>query len=141
MNKKVITIPGIKAIYMVPRSKLQSAMEYKDEVGIPIAIYTDLKEVCFCGNATCEAVRYNEKNGFVEKTTLKFMSSHVLPEFGKYAFIIKDAGGKAFCIGAKESPGVIVKRTRNIGTPDAEPTVMNYTITRNSIRSLIPVSI
>lgn len=137
MDKKTTTLPGIRDIFFVDSSLLDPSMEYRDEVGIPISVNTDVTRVRFFGNPSCESIRMRTNGGYTEKTTLKFNSDAVLPEFKHLAFIVRDMKGRFYCIGTRERPYTVVKRTRSITAPSSEPTVFTYTVTRNSVRSFL----
>lgn len=134
-------IPGITKISIVECNALQQNLEWKCIADIPIGISTDTKPICFSGIPTCEAVTTCLKNDESEKTTLKFNSTVDIPTSIPVAFIITDAQKKSFIIGAKEKPFPIISKTKRTGSPEGDSSIISYEVTRESLKSLIPVVI
>jgi len=62
-----ISLPGIFKIGFLECAKLAPQLALKSIVGVPIAILTEITDVIFSGEATCEAVSDNDNNGKSEK--------------------------------------------------------------------------
>ena len=130
-----ISLPGIFKIGFLECSNLSPQLELKAIAGVPIAILTDITDVIFSGEPTCEAVSENDNNGRIEKTSLKFFDDRPL------AFTVQCVNGKKFLVGAKERPFPILKITTDTGTTSGNVAAYSVEITHSAIKSLLPVII
>lgn len=136
-----ISLPGIFKIGFLECSNLSPQLALKSIAGVPIAILTDITEVFFSGKPTCEAVSDNDNNGRCEKTTLKFVTTQIIPEDRPLAFVVQCVNGENYIVGAKERPFPIVKITNDTGTDSGNASSYSVEITHSAIKSLLPVAV
>lgn len=136
-----ISLPGIYKIGYLECSKLSPQLTMKYIAGVPIAILTDLVNVIFSGEPTCEAVSDNDNNGRSEKTTLKFTTTQTIPCESPIAFVVECVNGKKYLIGAKERPFPTVKITTISGTASGNVSSYSVEISHSAIKSLLPVAV
>lgn len=136
-----ISLPGIFKIGFLECSKLAPQLALKSIAGVPIAILTEITDVIFWGEATCEAVSDNDNNGKSEKTTLKFTTTQKIPDNCPLAFVIQCVNGQKFLVGAKERPYPIVKITNNTGTASGNASAYSVEITHSAVKSLLSVAV
>lgn len=134
-------IPGITKISIVPCANLQKCIEFKAIAQIPIGIFTDVEDIPFTGVPTCESVAEYDKNNETEKTTLRFTTLVDIPSIEPLAFVVKDSYKNSFLIGVNEKPYPIVKKTKRTGDPSSSTAVIEYEVTRTSLKSLISVAV
>ena len=135
------SLPGIKNIGYVPAERLQREIMLKHLAGLPVAVFTDITPISFCGVPTCEAVSSYNNNGRIEQTTLRFNTREAMPTSRHVAFVVTDCNGKSYIIGQREKPRPIVKVTQDTGTPDGDPAVFSVEILLYAQKSLIPCKI
>lgn len=136
-----ISLPGIFKIGFLECSKLAPQLALKSIAGVPIAILTEITDVIFSGEATCEAVNDNDNNGRSEKTTLKFTTTQKIPEDLPLAFVVQCVNGQKYLVGAKERPYPIIKITNNSGPASGNASAFSVEITHSAIKSLLPVAV
>lgn len=136
-----ISLPGIFKIGFLECSKLAPQLALKSIAGVPIAILTEITDVIFSGDATCEAVSDNDNNGRSEKTTLKFTTTQKIPDNSPLAFVVECVNGQKFLVGAKERPYPIVKITNNTGTATGNASAYSVEITHSAVKSLLSVAV
>lgn len=136
-----ISLPGIFKIGFLECSKLAPQLALKSIAGVPIAILTEITDVIFSGDATCEAVSDNDNNGRSEKTTLKFTTTQKIPDNSPLAFVVECVNGQKFLVGAKECPYPIVKITNNTGTATGNASAYSVEITHSAVKSLLSVAV
>ena len=136
-----ISLPGIIKIGFLECSKLSPQLALKSIAGVPIAVLTDVTDVIFIGEATCEAVSDNDNNGRSEKTTLKFSTTQKIPEDRPLAFVVQCVNCQNFLVGAKERPYPIVKITNNTGSASGNASAFRVEITHSAVKSLLSVSV
>lgn len=140
MNRRN-SLPGIVAIYTVPSRLLQPFMEEKHLSGIPVGIFAEMKKCPFFGSPKCENVSTPQNNGELEKATLTFNTVTPIVQCEPLAFIVRDAAGNSWCIGSREHPHVVVSLRKYIGPPGSEMNALTYTVTRTSVRAMIPCNV
>ncbi|MBE6311305.1 MAG: hypothetical protein E7080_09680 [Bacteroidales bacterium] len=136
-----ISLPGIFKIGFLECSKLSSHLALKSIAGVPIAILTEITDIIFSGEPTCEAVSDNDNNGRSEKTTLKFTTTQKIPDDRPLAFVVQCVNGRKSLIGAKERPYPIVKITTATGTASGNISAYSVEITHSAIKSLLSVAV
>lgn len=136
-----ISLPGIFKIGFLECSKLAPQLALKSIAGVPIAILTEITDVIFSGEATCEAVSENDNNGKSEKTTLKFTTTQKIPDNSPLAFVVQCVNGQKFLVGAKERPYPIVKITTDTGTTSGNASAYFVEITHIALKSLLSVTV
>lgn len=135
------SLPGIFKIGFLECSKLSPQLAMKSISGIPIAVLTDIVNVQFSGEPTCEAVSDNDNNGRIEKTTLKFTTTQNLTVDKPVAFVVQCVNGKKYLIGSKEPPYPILKITNDTGKPSGNVSAYSVEITHSAIKSLLLVAV
>lgn len=134
-----ISLPGIFKIGFLECAKLAPQLALKSIAGVPIAILTEITDVIFSGESTCEAVSDNDNNGKSEKTTLKFTTTQKIPDDRPLAFVVQCVNDQNFLVGAKERPYPIVKITNNTGTVSGTVSAYSVEITHSAVKSLLSV--
>lgn len=136
-----VSLPGIYKIGFLECSKLSPRMMMKSMAGVPIAVFTDIVNVVFSGEPTCEAADDNDNNGRSEKTTLKFTTTQVITTDTPIAFVIRCVNGKSYLIGTKERPFPMIKITNNTGTASGDVSSFSVEITHIALKSLLSVAV
>lgn len=136
-----ISLPGIYKLGFVDCSKLHPNLMLKSLAGIPIAILTDIADVNFVGEPTCESISDNDNNGRSEKTSLKFATTMQIPTDRPLAFIVRCVNGNDYLIGTKERPFPMVKITTESGTSSGSGSTSTVEITHCAIKSLLSVAV
>lgn len=134
-----LSLPGIFKIGFLECSKLAPQLALKSIAGVPIAILTDITNIKFSGEPTCEAVSDINNNGRVEKTTLKFVTTQKIPDNLHLAFVVQCVNGENYIMGAKEPPFPIIKITKVTGTASGDVSAFSVEITHTAIKSLLPI--
>jgi len=132
------SLPNIVKIGFVPCNNLSPNILEKFLAGIPVAVFQLPTAIEHYGNAKCEAEQEYVNGAYSEKTVLQFSSTQTIKGFSAVAFVIEDAQGNSFIIGAKEAPFPIVEVTEEM---DRETNVKNYKVTFTRRKSLLPCSI
>jgi len=134
------SLPGISHIYIVSCSNLTPHLMLQAIANMNVAVYASLQEVPFNGEPTLECANEYDNHGRLEKVTLSFSSPTDIDAATPSAFVIEDANGARFLIGAREMPFPIVKKTKKAGTPTGDPAAFAYEVTLTNIRALIRCS-
>lgn len=136
-----LSLPGIRKIGYLECDKLAPQLMMKSLVGVPIAILTDLVNIVFSGEATCEAVSDNDNNGRSEKTTLKFSTLQQIPDNRPLAFVVQCVNGNNYLIGTYERPYPIIKITTDTGSAGGNISSYTVEVSHIGIKSLLPVAV
>lgn len=131
-------LPGVTAIGWIESRHLQARVNLAAICGMAVPILTDINGINFFDTPTCELARKKEGAATSETAMLKFKTYIRLPNRKKIAFIVTDANGDTYLIGAAEPPFPSVEATRTLGSPSGDPAGIEYEIKHTALRSLIP---
>ena len=129
------SLPNIIDIYQVPCSLLTPNISEQFRAKMPIRITRQITPIEHFGNASCEAEQQYEDGGYSEKTVLQFNTTEDISQYPPLAFVITDAQGQSYVIGAKEAPYPMVEIIKVIDK-DTNGKSVKVTFTRR--KSLIP---
>ena len=123
-----LSLPGITRIAYCDCELLPPDIMLRALSGVPVGVYTTVKDIPLDGEATCEMETQFDNNSQVQKATLAFQTLDDVPSQRHIAFVIFTAQAETYIIGAKEQPYPTVKITRSTGTPSGEPSVRKYEV-------------
>lgn len=129
------SLPSISFIGFLPCDELPPDVLLKYLSGMPISIFTSPTPIEHYGNASCEAVSEYDNGSRLEKTTLKFTTADEVPERQDLAFIVRDAQGREYVIGQKESPYPIIEISTSV---DKDENIKEVKVVFSARKSLIP---
>lgn len=129
------SLPGIVAIAYVECRNLSPDITLRHCCGLPVAVYTTSVPVEHYGDASCEGESDFEKGGYFEKTKLEFRTTDEIPQNKALAFIVEDAQGEHYVIGAREKPFPMVEVTTSI---DKDTNIKSVKVTFSAKKSLVP---
>lgn len=132
------SLPNIIDIYQLPCSLLTPNIEELFRAKMPIRITRQITPIVHFGNASCEAEQQYEDGGYSEKTILQFNTTEDISQYPPLAFVITDAQGQSYVIGAKEAPYPMVEITNVI---DKDTNGKNIKVTFIRRKSLVPCAI
>lgn len=131
------SLPGISCIAYLAANSLPSHLTMQSMAGLQIFVVSDLTNVPFNGEPTCECTQTNAQGSPSQSVELSFRATMQLPEEFHLAFLVIDANGDYYLIGTKEEHP-LVERVQSFGSPDADPNSFTYNVSLTSPRSLIP---
>lgn len=131
-------LPGIVEICHMPSKFLPAFVDMAVMAKAQVSVFYPVTTIEHIGDAECSATETNENNGMEESTTLSFRSLEFLPNELPLAFLVRDVNSQWWLIGAKEAPGVLIRREQSLGVPSGNAAVNNYTIEYTGKKSLIP---
>ena len=131
-------LPGITAIGIVDCQRLQPSLADRAASSLPVAVQTTVTPLAFSGEATCECLTETENGSSRQTATLKFFTTDTLPLHTHIGFIVTDADGNSWLIGALEEPWPRIQATRNFGTPGGVPNCWEIEVTYTAPSALIP---
>ncbi len=105
---------------------------------MPIRISGQISRIEHFGNASCEAEQQYEGGGYSEKTVLQFITAENVAQYPPLAFVLTDAQGQSYVIGAKEKPYPMLEVTKTI---DKDTNVNSVKVTFTRRKSLVPCMI
>ena len=132
------SLPGIIKLSYIDCQLLPKDITLKAMAGVLVTIASAATEIPFVGIPTCETESQFDNNSQIEKTTLSFNTTEIIPTDQHLAFIIKTVQGNSFVIGTKEQPFPTIKISTTTGTPDGDPSVRKYEVTFTARKSLTP---
>ena len=127
-----MNLPGITRICCLPCSCLQPAVALKAEIGIPVGVFSSLRNVRFYGNPEVSCKSKRENNGYSYETSLSFFTDEWLDVASPLAFVLETAQGKHYLIGTKEENYPIVEQERLTGTPSGDSAGVSVEVTWTS---------
>ena len=132
------SLPDIVAIHKILCESLVPNITEKCCAHLPIEISVPLTAIEHFGNASCEAEQQYESGGYSEKTVLQFITTEDVDQYPPLAFVVTDAQGQSYVIGAKEKPYPMVEVTKTI---DKDTNVNSVKVTFTRRKSLVPCMI
>ena len=82
---------------------------------MPVPVLTEIHNVPFFDEPTCECVTENDGGNRTDTAKLKFASEDLLPLKEHLAFVVTAIDGNSYIIGARETPFPVVKLTVAVG--------------------------
>ena len=131
------SLPDIVAIYRVPCADLIPNITEKYQAHLLVGIFPIPTPIELCGKSSCEAEQEYDNGGYSEKTVLQFTTTEDISQYPPLAFVVTDAEGQSYIIGAREAPFPIVEITKTI---DKEQRVNTVKVTFTRPKSLVPCS-
>lgn len=132
------SLPGIKAISIVPCHLLSPNIVEKYRAGIPVGVFSTSTPIEHYGNASCEAESEYINGGYSEKTVLQFTTTDEILQKPELAFVVTDVHDKSYLIGVKEAPFPMVDITQKI---DDDTNINQVKVTFQRQKSLIPCAV
>jgi len=129
------SLPDIVAIYRLSCVALPSFITEKYRARVPVEIGASLVPIAHFSRASCEAELLYDSGGYTEKAVLQFATTEELDGVTPLAFVITDAQGQSYVIGAKEKPYPMVEVTRSI---DKDTNVNTVKVSFSRRKSLVP---
>lgn len=134
------SLPGIIKIGFVNPLLLTKDVTARAMAGVPVAVFTDVEKIKITDTAECEVETDYDNNSQVDKVKLTFKTLDELPR-QPLAFVIGNADGERFLIGAREKPYPVVKVSDGSGTPGGESSVKTCTVTWTAKKGLVKCAI
>lgn len=141
MRTTLQILPGIKAIGWMRCDQLIADIALRGIAEMAVPILTDIHNVDFFGEPTCECVSENDGGNRTDTAKLQFAAEDMLPIKEHIAFVVTAIDGSTYIIGAKEAPFPVVKLTISFGTSTGDSAGFIYEITHSAIKSLVPCHI
>lgn len=139
MNTTIQILPGIRFIGYVDCLRLQLAgIANYGLQGIPVGVFTEVKPIDFFDDPECRNVTEFVNGQRQDKVTLKFHSHSLIEIHKKLGFVVTDANGKSYLIGALERPYPVVKTEMMCGAPDGDGGGFYYEVTHEALCSMVP---
>lgn len=132
------SLPQIIDIYKVPCSQLSPNIPEQYCAKMPIRISGQISRIEHFGNASCEAEQQYEGGGYSEKTILQFNTTEDVAQYPPFAFVLTDAQGQSYVIGAKEKPYPMIEINKTI---DKDTNVKSVKVSFIRRKSLVPCDI
>lgn len=131
-------LPGVKEIGWVRCEHLVNDIALRGIAMMPVPVLTQIHNVPFFDEPTCECVTENDGGNRTDTAKLKFASEDLLPLKEHLAFVVTAIDGNSYIIGARETPFPVVKLTISFGNTDGDGAGFIYEITHKAIKSLVP---
>lgn len=134
------SLPGVRRISWLPCGQLPSNVMLTAICGQYTSLFrADIREIPFSGTADFKHDRSILNGVRVEKSTLTFRSSMVLPEGERMAFVVELMNGAGLLIGAREPNYPQVESSFTAGSPSGEAAVRTYKVTHYDVKSALTV--
>ena len=131
-------LPGVKEIGWVRCEHLVNDIALRGISMMPVPVLTDIHNVAFFDEPTCECVTENDNGNRTDTAKLKFSAEDLLPIKENLAFVVTAIDGNSYIIGAHEAPFPVVKLTISFGNANGDGAGCIYEITHTAIKSLVP---
>lgn len=132
------TIPGIVSIRYTECSNLHPHVMHHSICGEVIAVAAPCHSISFFGVPKCKWSGSLSSGCRMEKSTLEFETSDIIPEGRRLAFIVSVAGGKQFLIGSREPNYPQIEYSETTGSPSGDAAVRSYKISHTGLKSMLP---
>lgn len=132
------TLPGIVSIRYARCADIQPCVMLQSIGGMTVYLGLDATDIGFYGQPKLEWDNSISEQGRIEKATLEFTSSDILPESDRLAFIVTAASGRQFLIGSLEPKYPKIEFSETLGAPDGKAAVRTYKITHTALKSVLP---
>ena len=138
MKTSTQILPGIKALGWVDCRHLPKRVDLSAICGMQVAILTDIHQIPFFDEPTCECKTKKDGAGYEDTATLKFLTSKQLPLSVPLGFVVTDVNDKSFLIGSLEAPRPAVECEQRSGVPSGDAAGYSYEIKHVAIKSMVP---
>lgn len=136
MKTSIQILPGIKRIAWIVRDALPPRVDIYASIGDKVPVLTDLHEITFFGDPSCETTVNIENVKETETTKLTFRTAKSLPN-RNLAIVVTDNNGNSYLIGARERPFPVITYQRAISSPSTVA-ALECTVTYTSLKALVP---
>ena len=130
-------VPGIKQLQYIPCSLLPANVMLKSICGLPVALNVPAVNIPFFGQPTLSWDGTSVNGQRQEISTLEFITGFRLPENTHLAFVVTDASGCTYLIGAREERYPVIEYSDTTGTPGGDSAVRRYKITHLAQKSVL----
>lgn len=133
------SLPGIRAIFTLPASKISPLVAKMKIATLPTSIAGPLQRIPFTGTPLLTVERKPSNNGTLETAELTFTvrrGDFSVPEVPT-AFIVVDIMGYPWLIGTHEEPYPAVTVQDSFGSPSGDSNVMQVKVTYEAEKALI----
>src|SRR5574344_620959 len=131
-------LPGVKEIGWVRCEHLVNDIALRGIAMMPVPVLTEIHNVPFFDEPTCECVTENDGGNRTVMAKLKFASEDLLPLKEHLAFVATAIAGNFYIIGAREAPFPVVNLTISLGNANGEGAGGNDELAHKAIRWLAP---
>lgn len=138
MKTSTQILPGIKAIGWIDCRHLPRRVDIMAICGMTVAILTDIHQIPFFGEPTCECKTTREGAGSQDTATLKFLTDKELPHGTCLGFVVTDVNDKYRLIGSLEAPYPTIECGRKTGIPSGDAAGYEYEIKHVAIKAMVP---
>lgn len=123
-------LPGISSICMIEADRLPAFVRETGKAGLTPLVLLEAEEILVAPNATADSVTEATPEGNIDKSTLSFSIDEELYEAAasNKAFIIGDAMGCFWLMGAKEPPFPKIKEQNDFSTVSDGKAAYNYSV-------------
>lgn len=110
------SLPGVSAIYTIPRSEVSPFIREQFLCGLIVSVIGDLTPLPLKGGATCSYARNILPEGDEHSVTLNFVTD---PEsiLDGCAFVVVASDGMSYIVGSREAPFPEISVTCSLSTP------------------------
>ena len=103
-----------------------------------VAVLTDVHQIAFFDEPTCECQTKKDGAGYQDTATLKFLTDKKLPRSATLGFVVTDVNDNSFLVGSLEAPHPTVECDQRTGLPSGDAAGYEYEIKHVSIKSMVP---
>ena len=132
------TLPGIVRIQYTDCGNLQPNVMLQSIEGLTIHLGLTAMNIDFYGHPKLEWDNSISSAGRIEKSTLEFSTTDIIPEKHRLAFIVTSASGRQFLIGSLEPKYPKIEFSETLGAPDGKAALRTYKITHSGLKSVLP---
>lgn len=123
-------LPGISSLWFVDADRLPAYVRESDMAGIIPLIMLDADEILVAPNASAASEAEMTPEGTISKSTLSFSTDEAIidADDSNKAFIIGDAMGRFWLMGAKEPPFPKIKEQNDFSSPSEGKAAYYYSV-------------
>jgi hypothetical protein len=132
------SLPGIVSIRYIECENIQPHVMQQSMSGAIIDLALPTQKINFYGIPKLEWSGSLSSGCRIEKTTLEFKTTEIIPEGRRLAFIVTGASGRQFLIGSREPKYPQIEYTESAGSPSGDAALRTYKITHVALKSVLP---
>lgn len=134
-------MPGIVRVMWLRAEQITPHVAEKYVAGVPVAIGAQGNELRLVTNATAKGITTYENNGLVGECTLEFKTMDSVPMDEDVVWVVQDAEGHWWLIGARERNYPVTEVSSSAGSPGGDPAVSTVKVTHKAVVAIIPVAL